>query len=51
MAPTQAALYRELADGLQLSSTEAELPERERLGLHGRGGEGAQQAGREVPLW
>ena len=30
MAPTQAALYRELADDLQLSWTEAELPERER---------------------
>jgi DNA methylase len=31
MAPTQAALYRELAgDGLQLSWSEAELPERER---------------------
>jgi hypothetical protein len=30
MAPTQVALYDELADDLQLSWTEAELPERER---------------------
>jgi DNA modification methylase len=30
MAPTQAALYEELAGDLQLSWTEAELPERER---------------------
>jgi hypothetical protein len=30
MAPTQAALYDELSDGLQLSWSEAELPERER---------------------
>jgi hypothetical protein len=30
VAPTQTALYRELADGLQLSWSEAELPERER---------------------
>src|SRR6476660_9861543 len=30
MAPTQAVLYRELADELNLSWSEAELPERER---------------------
>ena len=30
MASTQAALYREIGDGLQLSWSEAELPERER---------------------
>src|SRR5512133_2048357 len=30
MAPSQAALYRELADDLHLSWSEAELPERER---------------------
>ncbi len=30
MAPTQAALYAEIADDLQLSWSEAELPERER---------------------
>ena len=30
MAPTQAALYEEIAGDLQLSWTEAELPERER---------------------
>src|SRR5690349_23477439 len=30
MAPTQAVLYRELADELHLSWSEAELPERER---------------------
>jgi len=30
MAPTQAALYRELSDDLHLSWSERELPERER---------------------
>jgi len=33
MAPTQAALYDEIAGDLHLSWSEAELPERERLGL------------------
>jgi hypothetical protein len=44
MAPSQSALYADIADDLQLSWSEAELPERERRGLMGRGGEGAQQA-------
>lgn len=42
MSRTQVALYEELADGLHLSWSEAELPERERRGLMGRGGEGVQ---------
>jgi hypothetical protein len=33
MAPTQAALYEELAGDLQLSWTEAELPELESSGV------------------
>ncbi|MBM2823704.1 MAG: hypothetical protein HW413_2450 [Thermoleophilia bacterium] len=33
MAPTQAALYEELTGDLQLSWTEAELPEREPPGV------------------
>ncbi len=45
MGSTQAALYEEIADDLQLSWSEAELPECERRGLMGRGGQCPWQSG------
>jgi len=50
MAPTQVALYEELADDPHLSWSEAELPERERRGLMSRRRGCAAGAFERLPL-